>query len=350
MTTPDSPPLPTGLCVLGLGLIGGSVLRAAADHLPVSGWSPSESTRSGAAAAGFNVHHDLVAALEWAVATDALVILASPLDTFDELLRKITRYAPEVLLTDVGSVKSTVAQQVSTIAPRTKFVGGHPMAGTQESGFDAGSGQLFTGARWVTCLNSGTHLQAWDVVAGLALTVGAKVVPCTVADHDHAVARISHLPHLFALALAQVGEMGGPLALSLAAGSFADGSRVAATRAELIRAMCESNKDPLIDAFDDALGILGVARGSLASTGSLDKLTQAGHKARVAFEHRSDDLADVELVDPTVTDLIQLGEAGGVVSAVRRTVSGRTVSGSAPTGWQPTDWQPTGWQPTGEPG
>lgn len=341
MTTPDSPPLPTGICVLGLGLIGSSVLRAAADHLPVTGWSPSEGTRSDATAAGFNVHRDVVAALEWAVATDALVVLASPLDTFDELLRKITRYAPEVLLTDVGSVKSTVAQQVSTIAPRSRFVGGHPMAGSQESGFGSGSAELFVGAPWVTCLDAGTHLQAWDVVAGLALTVGARVVPCTVADHDHAVARISHLPHLFALALAQVGEMGGPLALSLAAGSFADGSRVAATRAELIRAMCESNRDPLIDAFDDALGILGVARGSLASTGSLDKLTQAGHKARITFEHRSDDLADVELVDPTVTDLVQLGEAGGFVSAVRRTPSGRTVSGSAPTDWRQTGAQST---------
>ncbi|MDQ6656824.1 MAG: prephenate dehydrogenase [Actinomycetota bacterium] len=341
MTTPESPPLPTGLCVLGLGLIGGSVLRAAADHLPVAGWSPSEGTRSDAAAAGFNVHQDLVAALEWAVATDALVILASPLDTFDELLRKITRYAPEVLLTDVGSVKSTVTHQVSTIAPRSRYVGGHPMAGTQRSGFGSGSPQLFVGAPWVTCLEAGTHLPAWDVVAGLALAVGARVVPCTVADHDHAVARISHLPHLLALALAQVGEMGGALALSLAAGAFADGSRVAATRAELIRAMCESNRDPLIDAFDDALGILGVARGSLASTGSLDKLTQAGHTARLSFEHHADDLSAVELVDPAVTDLVQLGEAGGFVSAVRRTSSGRTVSGSAPADWRRFGSRPT---------
>lgn len=333
MTTAGNPPLPTGICVLGLGLIGGSVLRAATDHLPVTGWSPSERTRSDAAAAGFDVHHDLVAAIEWSVRTDALVILASPLDTFDELLRKITRYGPEVLLTDAGSVKSRVAQQVSTIAPRARYVGGHPMAGTQESGFGSGSAQLFNGAPWVTCLEPGTQLQAWDLVAGLALTIGARVVPCTIADHDHAVARISHLPHLFALALAQVGQLGGPLALSLAAGSFADGSRVAGTRAELIRAMCESNKDPLIDAFDDALGILGVARGSLASTGSLDKLTQAGHAARVAFEHRSDALVDVELVDPTVGDLSRIGQAGGYVTGIRRTLSGRTITGSAPGDW-----------------
>jgi prephenate dehydrogenase len=326
-------PLPAAVCVLGLGLIGGSLLRAAASHLPVSGWSPADSTRKEAGGAGFHVHSQLEAALEWADSTNSLVVLAAPVTAFDGLLRKITRYSPQVLLTDVGGVKTPVAHQVSVIAPLTKYVGGHPMAGGAQSGFGAGAADLFRGSTWVTCLNAGTPLDAWDAVAGLALSVGSRVVPCTAPDHDRAVARVSQLPHLLALALAQVGEFGGPLALSLAAGSFADGTRVAGTRPELIRAMCETNREHLVDAFDDALGILGVARGSLASTGSLQKAAEGGHLARRAYERRHDDFADVELVEPSTDQLLALGTAGGQVTDIRRGGSVRSVVGRAPAGW-----------------
>lgn len=327
----DSIPLPPAVCVLGLGLIGGSLLRAAGAMLPVSGWSPTASTRTEAGAAGFRVHPELETALQWAADQHALVVLAAPVTAFDRLLRKITRYSPEVLLTDVGGVKGPVAEQVSAIAPHTRYIGSHPMAGTAESGFGAGNDQLFRGAVWVTCLDPASSLDAWDVIAGLALAVGSTVVPCTAVAHDQAVARISHLPHLLALALAQVAELGGPLALSLAAGSFTDATRVAATRAELIRVMCEANRQPLVDAFDDALGILGVARGSLASTGSLQKITDGGHDARMAFEHRRDDLRDVRIEQPSIDDLITLGNSGGFVREIVRTASKRTVFGREPS-------------------
>lgn len=323
MTTP----LPPALCVLGLGLIGGSLLRATEGRLATSGWSPSDGTRAAAAANGHLVHNDLETALAWAAGSDALVVLASPLTAFDTLLRKITRYAPESLLTDVGSVKSVVAEQVLSIVPRARYIGSHPMAGTAESGFNAGAATLFEGAAWVTCLDEGSRLDTWDMVAGLALTVGSRVVPCRTTDHDRAVARISHLPHLLALALAQVAELGGPLAASLAAGSFADGIRVAGTRPELMRAMLESNREALVDATDEALGILGVARASLASTGSLERITTGGHAAHNAYHRRSEGLAPVELVDPTAAELVELGAAGGHLTEIVRTDSGRTVHG-----------------------
>lgn len=298
----------------------------------MSGWSPTDATREEAAGSGFRVHGQLEAALQWADNTNSLVVLAAPVTAFDGLLRKITRYSPQALVTDVGGVKSPVAQQVSVIAPLTKYVGGHPMAGSAQSGFGAGSADLFSGSAWVTCLDAATPLDAWDAVTALAITVGSRVVPCTAADHDRAVARVSQLPHLLALALAQVGALGGPLALSLAAGSFADGTRVASTRPELIRAMCETNREPLVDAFDDALGILGVARASLASTGSLQKATEGGHLARLVYERRHDGFTDVEWVEPSIDQLLALGTAGGQVTDIRREELVRTVVGRAPAG------------------
>lgn len=289
-------------------------MRAAAEHTKVFGWSRGEQTRLAAIADGFSVTENLSQALAQAVAEDALVVLATPVTAFPDLLRQINQLAPTVRLTDVASVKGLVAEQVEKYAPRSRFVGSHPMAGTQYSGWLAGTADLFKGAAWVTCINEDTELADWLPVAALALAVGSHVVTCEAIDHDRAVARVSHLPHLLALALAQVGEQGGPLAMSLAASSFADGTRVAGTRPALIRAFTETNSKALVDALDDALGIIGVARASLASTGSLLKITDSGHAARMEFDARGNDLSPIDLEgDDLVEQLLSIGVAGGYI-------------------------------------
>jgi len=323
---PRSADLPPALCILGLGLIGGSLARAAQPVIPVIGWSPSEGTRAAAAEDGYQVADSLENALGAAVQRDALVVLAAPVTTFRPLLSAIDEHAPEVRLTDVASVKAVVQDDVAELAPRARYIGSHPMAGTAASGWSAGTDSLFRGAAWVTCLTDDSDIDDWATVAGLALAVGSRVVPADPQAHDAAVARISHLPHLMALALAQVGEHGGALALSLAASSFADATRVAGTRPELIRAMCETNREALIGAMDDALGIMGVARGSLASTGSLLKIAEAGHRARTAFDGRADQLVRVRLDgDDMVDQLLSVGAAGGHVSGIDRGGHGLTV-------------------------
>lgn len=323
--------LPAGLCVLGLGLIGGSLLRAGAGHLPAFGWSPSQPTRAAASTDGFEVLETLDNALDRAAAMDALVVLASPITTFGPLLRHLDGRTPHVLLTDVGSVKGPVAEQVATLAPATRYIGSHPMTGTAQSGWAAGTAGLFTGSAWVTCLHQDSDIDAWARVAGLALAVGCRVVPAEAATHDDAVAKISHLPHLLALALAEVGGQGGALAMSLAASSFADGTRVAGTRPELIRAMCEANRGPLVSAMDEALALLGVARASLASTGSLTKITDDGHRARTDFERRGTGLEPVTLEGgDLIEQLLSVGLAGGHVTDVKRVEGGYRIGATYP--------------------
>ncbi len=325
--------LPSALCVLGLGLIGGSLARAAGRHLSVFGWSRSEDTRHAAALDGCDVTDTIDAALTRADESDALVVLASPVTAFPSLLRAVHQWAPTVRLTDVAGVKAPVDDAVAELAPTTRFIGSHPMAGTAASGWQAGSGDLFDGAAWVTCLTDDSSVDDWAVVAALALAVGSRVVPADPSAHDAAVARISHLPHLLALALAQVGQAGGSLALSLAASSFADGTRVAGTRPELVRAMCEANREELVGALDDALGLLGVARGSLASTGSLAKIAEGGHLARQAFDARADGLQPTTLRgDDLVEQLLAVGAAGGHVSGLERDSQGLAVQA-----WYPDD-------------
>ncbi|MGH3492408.1 MAG: prephenate dehydrogenase [Sciscionella sp.] len=319
------------VCVIGLGLIGGSVLRAARAHGRTA-WGTAESPgdRAAAHAEGFTVSESLPAALESADCRDALVVLAVPLTAVDEVLMLLGKHAPLARLTDVVSVKVPVAFAVRSWAPRARYVGGHPMAGTAESGWHAGDATLFTGTKWAVCGDTGTtrsdeqravDREVFRDVLGLALACGAHVVPTTAAEHDDAIARISHLPHLLAAVLAAVGAAGGPLSMSLAAGSFTDGTRVSSTRPELVRAMCEGNASALLPALDDALGKLGAARGALASTRSLKSTIDSGFTAAGEFRQSTEAAHTEVTIDlrapEAMSALLGVGAAGGVLTELR---------------------------------
>lgn len=318
------------VCVLGLGLLGGSVLRAAVKAgYTVWGAAPGDDAAA-ARAAGFDATSDPAHALRRAATTDALVVLAVPLPAVDELLTLVARHAPQCLLTDVTSVKAPVAAAVRERVPNVRYAGGHPMAGTTESGWAAADETLFDGANWALCVDEDTDLAAWQEAATLALATGAAVCPTPTTEHDDTVARISHLPHLLAEVLATVAAQGGPLAASLAAGSLRDGTRVAGTRPELVRAMTEGNREALLGVLDEALGQLGAARGSLASTGGLAATIDAGHAgvatlAQHAMRPRVQLGIDLEAADAR-TGLAALGSRGGRVTSI----DGNIVTAEAP--------------------
>lgn len=271
--------------MIGTGLIGGSLLRAV-DKAGYSAWgtSGSDADAAQARADGYDVTTDVDVALTRAAAADALIVLAVPLPVVPSVLRRVDEIAPTARVTDVVSVKAAVVDAVLEHAPAVRYVGGHPMAGTSESGWAAGHAGLFVDAAWVVTADDEQDLDVWREVAELAWACGARVVPAASDEHDIAVARVSHLPHLLAAVLAAVGadsDAGADgLPLALAAGSFADGTRVAGTRPELVLAMCEGNRNALLAAVDDALGRLGVMRGALASTGGLAATVTAGHEGR----------------------------------------------------------------------
>jgi prephenate dehydrogenase len=309
------------VCVIGLGLIGGSVLRAAV-AAGRQGWAAtaSESDAAAARADGYAVEATPEDALRRAAAEDALIVIATPLTAVREILRLVAWHAPEAWLTDVVSVKEPVSAEVRSLLPGARYAGGHPLAGTSASGWKAGAVDLFVDATWAVTIEDDTPTDAWREAAGLALDCGARVVPASTAEHDAAAARISHLPHVFAAVLAAVGADGGPLALSLAAGSFQDATRVAASDPDLVRAMTEGNRVALLDAVDDALGRLGAARGSLASSGSLKSTVEAGHLARtslVDLRAARRTSTTLRLDSPRALDaLLQLGTRGGRVVAL----------------------------------
>lgn len=306
-----------GVCVIGLGLIGGSILRAA-DRAGRATWGATTSEGDAAAAEheGFVVL-EVETALQRAAAEDALVVLATPMDALRQVGRLIAWHAPEALVTDVCSVRQPATQELRSLLPGARHAGSHPMAGTAESGYAAGSGELFDGAAWAVTTEDDTDTGAWRAAVELALDCGAQVVPTSDAAHDAAVARVSHLPHVFAAALAATAADGGPLALSLTGGSFRDGTRVAGSDPAFVTTMTEGNRAALLDALDDALGRLGAARGALASTGSLKSTVESGHAARRSWHelHTSEHVRrNVSLTSPgALGRLRDLGEHGARV-------------------------------------
>jgi prephenate dehydrogenase len=303
--------------VLGLGLIGGSVMRAAADAgREVFGYNRSVEGVSAAEADGFDATEIIEEALKRAAKADALIVVAVPVPALPIVLEHIREFAPDAPLTDVTSVKAAVLDDVKAYGLLANFVGGHPMAGTAHSGWAAGDAGLFAGAPWVLSVDDHVDPHVWAMVMQLALDCGAFVVPAKSDEHDAAAAAISHLPHLLAESLAATAA-DVPLAFALAAGSFRDGTRVAATAPDLVRAMCEANAEQLLPALDRSIDLLQKARKSLAADASVADLVDEGHAARMRFSdfRRSQIVTVVVGQDGWRDELAAEGRAGGVIKS-----------------------------------
>ncbi|TSE00676.1 prephenate dehydrogenase [Skermania sp. ID1734] len=307
------------VCVLGLGLIGGSVLRAAvAAGRTAFGYNRSDGAVRAARGDGFDASTDLAAVLDRAAAASALIVIAVPMPAVDAVLAAIAEHAPDCPLTDVVSVKGAITAAVQAHDLSRRFVGGHPMAGTAESGWEASFAELFADAAWVVETHPGVDPEVWTQVARLAVLCGAVVVPAQAREHDLAVARVSHLPHVLAEALASAGANGGDLALGLAAGSFRDGTRVAGSAPELVRAMCEANSTALVHALDETLDALTQARSALADRSSVADLVTAGHQARQRYERFERwDISGITPGSPDwVNRMLAAGRSGGVLRKI----------------------------------
>lgn len=287
---------------------------AAAAGREVFGYNRSLDAVHAAKADGFDATEDIDEALSRAADSKALIVLAVPVPGLPLMLGHIRDTAPECPLTDVTSVKDCVLDEVRTFGLLDRFVGGHPMAGTARSGWAAGNARMFVGAPWVVTVDDHVDAGVWTMVMNLALDCGAVVVPARSDEHDAAAATISHLPHLLAEALAiTAGEV--PLAFALAAGSFRDGTRVAATAPDLVRAMCEANADQLLPVLERTLDLLNNARDALAQKNPLSDLVEAGHAARIRYDSfsRPEIVTIVIGADNWRQELAAAGRAGGVI-------------------------------------
>ena len=242
---PSNRPAPlVGTVVLaGVGLIGGSIglgLHQRFLARRVIGLDPDPVALE--AARGMGVIDE--AKLEpgpWLAQAD-LVVLATPVRTLERLARELAPFLrPDALVTDVGSVKAPLVAALSDL----RFVGGHPMAGSERDGVLNADAALLENAVWVLTPDAGTDRDALRSVSELVSGLGARAIEVAPELHDQLVATVSHLPYLAAVALTKaVGEAEErDLLALLAAGGFRDLTRVASGSPRMSRDMVVANRD-----------------------------------------------------------------------------------------------------------
>lgn len=261
------------VAVVGLGLIGGSVAQTlVAQGWRVTGWDPDAPTRALARAAGV----EAVPTLDGLASAGAgLVVLAVPLRAVRSTVERLAPVLPEgTVLTDVASVKEPVRDAVRAYGLDRRYVGAHPMAGTEHSGFAASDPDLLRGARWALTVDPSTDLDAFLTVAAMVVSAfGSDVHPLADAVHDEAVALVSHVPHVVATELLNlvVGSPVSDVAQGLAAGSFRDGTRVARTTPRRTQAMVTDNAAWVSAALRLAARDLLALADTLDANGSADE-------------------------------------------------------------------------------
>jgi prephenate dehydrogenase len=228
--------------VIGLGLVGGSVALG----LRQRGWRVH----------GDDARPDVVSrALDSEVidtagmATDAeITFVAVPvLAIADSVKRALSETSG--LVTDVGSVKG----QIAAACADPRFIGGHPMAGSELHGLGGADGEMFSGAIWVLTPDDTTDDRALAAVSGVIRSLGAEVVALTAERHDQVVAVVSHVPHLTAATLMQVASDRADehaALLRLAAGGFRDMTRIASGHPDIWLDICTQNRPAIVTALD----------------------------------------------------------------------------------------------------
>ena len=262
------------LAVVGVGLLGGSVAKAAR-----AGALARRIIGIGRDAARLQPAVDdgtLDAAttdLDAGVRQADFVLLSAPVLAIEGLLERVWRVAADgAVITDVGSTKGNVVRAAELLAASRPlaFVGSHPLAGSEQSGYRVARVDLFRGATVVVTPTDRTELRAVKAATEFWEALGARVSTLDPETHDRSVAAISHLPHLIACALVDGAARVDPAALELAARGFKDTTRIAAGDPDMWTEIFLANRTALsasVDAFGKALADLqrAIAAGDAAT-------------------------------------------------------------------------------------
>ena len=221
--------------IIGLGLIGGSLGLELRDHgHTILGVSRKESTCQQAIERGIVDESNISLQL---LSNADIVFICTPIGLIIPILEQLIYHLkPETIVTDVGSVKMPIVEQGSRLWD--KFIGGHPMAGSEEQGIDAAQKNLFKDSPYVITPTQNNLSKDVETLKTIVNELGAKIYTCTSENHDYATAWISHLPVMISASLinaclAEEENLTFKLAQALASSGFRDTSRVGGGNPEL---------------------------------------------------------------------------------------------------------------------
>lgn len=274
------------VCVIGLGMIGGSfsgALKRAGHQGKVSAVVRRDDV--GRRGVELDLIDDYTTAIDESIAEFDVIMLAVPMLSMRDQLNALKPYVrPDAIITDAGSVKGQFVRDAESVFDSlSQLVPGHPIAGREKTGVDASDVTLFTNKRVLLTPTPTTSPDAVAVVTALWEATGATVESLDVEQHDRVLAATSHLPHVLAFALVdtlatqqEVEEI-----FRYAAGGFKDFTRIASSDAIMWRDVCLSNRDAILDSIDQLDEHLKLLRGAIANSDG-DQIEATFRRARDA--------------------------------------------------------------------
>ena len=296
------------VAVVGTGLIGTSIAMAA--------------IRAGEAVRGFDIDPGVLgvaaersglvpaATLEECVAGATLVFVCTPIPDLPGLVAEILRLSPDAIVSDVGSVKSQVMARVAAEADPShlpRYVGGHPMGGSERSGPAHASASALDGVVWVLTPDTNVPEASVARLSVWVEKVGARPVPMEAERHDRLVAMVSHLPQVAStslMGLAAAEEAGEPEILLLAAGGFRDLTRLAASSPHLWSDILLANGEAIaraIDLYVERLTRLRTLIGS-RDAAEVERAFEQAKEARLSLAAKPQVKAGVAVMQVPVPD------------------------------------------------
>ena len=255
--------------IVGLGLIGGSILKSLyGKGFELYSVTRNKQTVEAASVLCQNISSDI------SILKDCnIVFVAVPMSNVLETLEKLNGVLSEkTLVTDVSSLKEFVMRKKYSF----KFIGSHPMAGTENSGYEASFAELFQGAKWVLTPYYDTLPQDGKKLEEVISKMGAKVVYADAKEHDEAVAKISHMPMLIAQAIFKTAQE-NELAMQIASSGFRDMTRLAMSNPEMADDMIQMNADNI----QTSILKLYKTVGDLTKSNYLEQINEIKSKRRL---------------------------------------------------------------------
>jgi cyclohexadieny/prephenate dehydrogenase len=259
------------VAIIGLGLLGGSIGLAVAEHLPgvaTSGYDADPAVRARAVDRGLAQH--ICATAAEAVADADLVILCVPVGAMDAAARDMAgSLRPGVVVSDVGSSKQTVARVLADALPGRTIIPAHPVAGTEHSGPDAGFATLFHNRWCILTPVDGASCADTERLSEFWALLGARVEVMSAQHHDLVLAVTSHIPHLIAYTIvgtaSDLEDVTQGEVIKYSAGGFRDFTRIAASDPIMWRDIFLTNRDAVLEMLARFSADLEELRGAIVA-------------------------------------------------------------------------------------
>ena len=253
---------PLTIAIVGLGMIGGSLAVGFKRYLkPIPQIIALDCNTESLTAAKLQQTADIAVDKPGAELLQAdVVYLCTPVLQMEAVVASIAPYlSTGAIVTDVGSTKNWLAPRMKGLLPQNvHYIGGHPMAGREKSGFAAANGELLQNKWYLLCADETTDQASLAQVRNLAESLGAKVAVMDAARHDQYAAVISHTPHVAAAAMVNLLDCypDPQTSLKLAGGGFHDTTRIASSDPDMWADICISNSEAILDSLKHYQGII----------------------------------------------------------------------------------------------